>query len=126
MTYEESMVLPRGAALMQEEEMRYVEGGKMISKSACKAVFLSLAINPTAVVAGAFTAYVIAQKIITFSSTVGGLLGVGIYGLGSWAAGQLLILTVGLARGAINKGVDVTFNINILKKQFGVNCSVKY
>lgn len=38
MTYTGEMVLPRNAVMMQEEEMRYVEGGKKLTKKQCKSL----------------------------------------------------------------------------------------
>lgn len=125
MTYTGAMVLPQNAVVMQEEEMRYLDGGKYFSRKACRSVFTAMAINPTSVVAGAFAVYSIAKLVIKCAGTIGGILGVVIKGVGTWAAGQLYQMTMGLAKGALKNGVDMTFRINISKYQFGVSYTVR-
>ncbi|MBR2674073.1 MAG: hypothetical protein IKE52_01255 [Mogibacterium sp.] len=125
MTYTGAMVLPNNAVFMNNDEMRYVEGGKYYSKKTCKKVFSSvatvMAISPLSVVAGAYTVMTIAKVIIQCAGKVGGLLGMVLSGIGSWAASQLYHMVMGLAKGAIGNGVDMTFNVNIKKQQFGVS-----
>lgn len=54
MTYTGAMVLPQNAIVMPEHEMRYVEGGKVVSKSTCQK--LATAMAKVAFFSGVFAA----------------------------------------------------------------------
>lgn len=54
MTYTGAMVLPQNAVVLQEEEMRYVEGGKTVTKKQCQK--LANAMAKVALYSGIFAA----------------------------------------------------------------------
>ena len=105
--YDGALVLPSSYAVMDEEEMSYVEGGAL-SK-----------------VDKALT-YTLAKCLINKVSKFGGLATAVVAGILTWAAGQVIAFGKGLARGALNNGVRVSWNWNPFKEAVGIGITVKY
>lgn len=125
MCYDGALVMPSSYAVMNEEEMTYVEGGKYISKSDCINGLCAIGMNPSTFIAATLT-FTLAKKLIQkISSTLGGFFGWVVGLVLGWAGSQLIAFGVGLARGALNKGVDVTWNWNIFTGPVGIECAVR-
>ena len=108
--YDGALVLPSSYAVMDEEEMTYLEGGKEIanlSKKQCINGLCAIGLSPQVAIAGALT-YTLAKCLIT------------------WAAGQVIAFGKGLARGALNNGVRVSWNWNPFKEAVGIGITEKY
>ncbi|MFM1525212.1 hypothetical protein [Helcococcus bovis] len=100
-------------------------GGEFITKSECARGLGLLGISPGTYIAMAGS-YVLAKKLIGYVSNISGIAGKIVGIILSWAAGQVINFGLALARGAINRGVDVYWNWNIFREPIGVGYSVKY
>ena len=123
-----TMVLPSSYAVMDEEEMTYLEGGKEIanlSKKQCINGLCAIGLSPQVAIAGALT-YTLAKCLINKVSKFGGLATAVVAGILTWAAGQVIAFGKGLARGALNNGVRVSWNWNPFKEAVGIGITVKY
>ncbi len=128
MCYSGALDMPASYALMSEDEMCYTEGGGEIasmSKSQCIDALVKVGISsPQVAIAGALT-YTLAACMVRKLSTICGLAAKVVTTILSWAAGQVVQLGVAVARGAMNKGVDIYWNWNVLKEPVGVGYSVR-
>jgi len=126
MCYDGALVMPSSYAVMSEEEMMYLEGGKFISKSKCIEGLAVIGMSPNTYIAAALT-YTLAKCLIRKVCTALGVVAGAVVGcILGWAAGQVILFGKSLARGALNKGVDITWNMNPFKACIGVNASVRY
>ena len=110
MCYDGALVLPSSYAVMDEEEMTYLEGGKEIanlSKKQCINGLCAIGLSPQVAIAGALT-YTLAKCLINKVSKFGGLATAVVAGILTWAAGQVIAFGKGLARGALNNAVSYT------------------
>ena len=127
-SYDGALVLPSSYAVMDEEEMTYLEGGKEIanlSKKQCINGLCAIGLSPQVAIAGALT-YTLAKCLINKVSKFGGLATAVVAGILTWAAGQVIAFGKGLARGALNNGVRVSWNWNPFKEAVGIGITVKY
>lgn len=128
MCYDGALVMPSNYVVMDEDEMIYVEGGasKFFSKSQCKQGLATIGINsPQLAIAGALT-YTMAKCLIRKVSALGGLMTKVVTFVLTWAASQVVAFGVALARGAINRGVTIGWNMNPFRDVVGVTASVRY
>ena len=128
MCYDGALVMPSNYAVMDEDEMSYVEGGatKFFSKGKCIDSLVMIGINsPQLAIAGALT-FTLATCLIRKVATFCGLAAKVVATILSWAASQVVAFGVALARGAINKGVTIGWNWNPLREPIGITASVKY
>ena len=126
--YDGALVLPSSYAVMDEEEMTYLEGGKEIanlSKKQCINGLCAIGLSPQVAIAGALT-YTLAKCLINKVSKFGGLATAVVAGILTWAAGQVIAFGKGLARGALNNGVRGSWNWNPFKEAVGIGITVKY
>ena len=126
MCYDGALVMPGSYVVMSEEEMTYVEGGKTLTKKQCLNGLAMIGINsPQLAIAGALT-FTLAKCLIRKVACLGGIATAVVGAILTWAAGQIITLGRAIARGAINKGVSITWNWNIFKNPVGINYSVRY
>ena len=126
MTYDGALVMPSSYAVMNEEEMTYTEGGKFISKSKCIEGLAVIGMSPSTYITAALT-YTLAKCLIKkVCIALGGAAGAVVSFILGWAATQVINFGKALARGALNKGVDITWNMNPFKACIGVNATVRY
>lgn len=124
MTYDGALVMPSNFAVVEEEEMTYLDGGVFVSKNKCIEGLAYAGLNPYTVIAIALT-YALAKKLINAVKKVGGLATWAVSTILSFAASQVIAAAVGLAKGAIHHGVDITWQWNPLGKgSWGVNTNV--
>ena len=103
-------------------------GGKEIanlSKKQCINGLCAIGLSPQVAIAGALT-YTLAKCLINKVSKFGGLATAVVAGILTWAAGQVIAFGKGLARGALNNGVRVSWNWNPFKEAVGIGITVKY
>ena len=123
MTYDGALVMPSSYAVMNEEEMTYVEGGaeKTMTKNQCIDGLVAVGISsPQVAIAGALT-YTMAKMVINKVATLCGLVAKVVTVILSWAAGQVIQLGYAVARGALNNGVKIWWNWNLIKEPIGIN-----
>lgn len=128
MCYDGALVMPSSYAVMDEEEMTYVEGGasKFVSKSNCIDGLAGIGISsPYLALTGALC-YTMAKMLIRKISKIAGLAATIVSFVLTWAVGQVVAFGVALARGAINKGVYIGWNWNPLREPIGVTATVRY
>jgi membrane protein DedA with SNARE-associated domain len=103
MTYTGAMVLPQNAVVMQEEEMRYVEGGATVTVKFTKAFIRD---TVTAVIGAVCTIIGTAIGTAVGSSVVGGAIG-----------GAIGVVVGGkVSRRCIKKGFSFKIKVPKLKK----------
>lgn len=123
-----TITMPSSYAVMDEDEMCYTEGGVDIasmSKSQCIDALCQIGINsPQVAIAGALT-YTLAACMVRKLSTICGLAAKVISTILTWAAGQVVQLGVAIARGALNRGVDIYWNWNVFQEPVGVGYNVR-
>lgn len=125
MCYDGALVMPSSYAVMDEEEMYYVEGGKYLSKNQCINGLATIGINsPQLAIAGALS-FTMAKMLIRKIAAFAGIAAKVVTFILSWAAGQIVNLGVAIARGALNRGVDIYWNWNLFKEPIGVGYSVR-
>ena len=134
MCYDGVLVMPNNCVVMSNNEMEYLEGGIYISNSTllngCKAVFLSVGINPvgsTLVALGVWKVYTIlvagAASISAKLGALSGPLGIalGILGVGA-IAGIGYTLADALIQG---KGIDIGIKKTSFGMPYGLDVQVK-
>jgi hypothetical protein len=128
MCYDGTLVMPSSYAMMEEDEMMYVDGGasKFFTKGQCIDSLVAIGINsPQLAIAGALT-FTLAKCLIRKVAAIGGLATAIVTFVLSWAASQVVNFGLALARGAINKGATIGWNMNPFKNVIGVTCSIRY
>ena len=125
MSYTAALKMPSSYAVMNEEEMTYLEGGaKTLTKNQCIDGLVAVGIStPQAAIAGALT-YAVAKTLINKVASICGLAAKVVTVILSWAASQVVNFGVAIARGALNNGVSIYWNMNIFKEPIGVGYSV--
>ena len=117
--------MPSNYVGMDAEEMEYLDGGVYYSKNQCEMALAVLCLNPNTIIAGALlytTAKLLVKKV---SALFGGVAGFLVGTVLSYAGAQIILFGTALARGALNNGVDITWNWNIFKDSIGISYSVK-
>ncbi len=124
MSYAGTLTMPSSFAVMEEDEMMYLEGGYFVSKTDCINGIAAAGMNPSTFINAALTVALVSKAVRWVATKFGGIWGVVAGMLASWAGSQVVALGLGLGRGALNKGVDIVFNLNPFKDPIGVNCTV--
>ena len=126
MCYDGTLVLPSNYAVMDDEEMMYLEGGAFYSKTQCLNVLGAVGVNPGTYITVAMS-YTLAKIVIKKAAACfGGLAGWAVGTILAYAGSQIITFGKALARGAVNKGVNISWNWNIKRDSIGVTYSVKY
>ena len=109
MCYDGALVMPSSYAVMSEEGMTYVEGGKFFSGAYCRQIVLALGCASGGVLMSLATGAAIISKLIRYAKFAGGLIG--------WAINLVVGITVsavgkiayGIGYGAAtNRGVHIS------------------
>lgn len=125
MCYDGALVMPSNYAVMDENEMTYVEGGKTMTKNQCIDALVAIGIaSPQLAIAGALT-FMLAKVLIGKIANFAGIAAKVVTVILSWAASQIVNFGVAIARGALNRGVNVYWNWNVFKEPVGVCYSVR-
>ena len=122
---EYALAMPSSYVDIDRDEMEYVDGGAYYSKRDCQIVFGALAINPATYIGGAMSYTLATLFIKKVSAMFGGLAGWGVGLILSYAGSQIITFGTVLARGALNRGVDVSWNWNFFKDSIGISYSVR-
>lgn len=126
MCYQGTLAMPKSYAVMDQDEMMYVEGGAYISKTNCINGLAAAGITSPSIAIAGCVAAIAAKKFVKAALKFGGVAGWVASAICGWAASQIIAFVAGVARGAIHKGVYVTWNSNIFKGPIGVNCTVRF
>ena len=106
--------------------MEYLDGGAFYSKYECKTALAALGMNPATYINVAMS-YTLAKLLIKkVSAMFGGVAGWAVGTILAYAGSQIITFGSALARGALNKGVDISWNWNIFRESIGVSYSVRY
>lgn len=118
--------MPNSYVDVDRDEMEYLDGGQFYSKNDCRLALAALAINPSTYLNIAMS-YTLAKLLINkVSAMFGGVAGWAVGVVLTYAGSQIITFGAALCRGAINRGVDISWNWNIFKDSLGVVYSVRY
>jgi len=104
---EKALVMPQGGAIIDSEEMTYVDGGQYFSGRDCTNFCIGLGISGAGLIAAAGTA-AIASKIFQYAKNLGGFWGGLIIAIGGVVVSALGRVAYGIGYGATSgRGVYI-------------------